>query len=85
MISMQISKAAEILQVRHQGGDVCFLGCSTDTRTIKEKELFIALRGENFDGHDYLDKAEASGASAVLVEEKCEAIDRCQEHATGNG
>jgi len=71
---MQISKAAEILQTRYQGDDVCFLGCSTDTRTIKEKELFIALRGENFDGHDYLDKAKASGASAVLVEEKCEAV-----------
>jgi len=71
---MQISKAAEILQARYQGNDVCFLGCSTDTRTIKEKELFIALRGENFDGHDYLDKAKASGASAVLVEEKREAV-----------
>ncbi len=71
---MQISKAAEILQARYQGDDVCFLGCSTDSRTIKEKELFIALRGENFDGHDYLDKAKASGASALLVEEKCEAV-----------
>jgi len=70
MISMQISKAAEILQERYQGDDVCFLGCSTDTRTLKDKELFIALRGENFNGHDYLDKAKTSGASAVLVEEK---------------
>ena len=69
---MQISKAAEILQAKYQGDDVCFLGCSTDTRTIKEKELFIALRGKNFDGHDYLDKAKASGASAVLIEEKYE-------------
>lgn len=74
MINMQISKAAEILQTRYQGDNVCFLGCSTDTRTIKKKELFIALRGENFDGHDYLDKAKASGASAVLVEEKCEVV-----------
>lgn len=71
---MQISKAAEILQARYQGDNVCFFGCSTDTRTIKKKELFIALRGENFDGHDYLDKAKASGASAVLVEEKCEVV-----------
>ena len=29
-------------------------GVSTDTRTIKEGELFIALKGENFDGNDYL-------------------------------
>ena len=70
MISMQISKAAETLQAKYQGEDVCFTGCSTDTRTLKDKELFIALRGENFNGHDYLDKAKVLGASAVLVEEK---------------
>ena len=67
---MQLSKAAEILQTGYQGKDVCFFGCSTDTRTLKEKELFIALRGENYDGHDYIDKAKVSGASAVLVEEE---------------
>jgi len=69
MISMQISKAAETLQAKYQGEDVCFTGCSTDTRTLKDKELFIALRGENFNGHDYIDKARALGASAVLIEE----------------
>jgi UDP-N-acetylmuramoyl-tripeptide--D-alanyl-D-alanine ligase len=67
---MQISKAAEILQAKYYGEDVYFTGCSTDTRTLKDKELFIALHGENFNGHDYLDKAKAVGASAVLVEEK---------------
>ena len=67
---MQISKAAETLQAKYQGEDVCFTGCSTDTRTLRDKELFIALPGENFNGHDYLDKAKALGASAVLVEEK---------------
>ena len=67
---MQISKEAEILQAKYKGEDVCFTGCSTDTRTLRVKELFIALRGENFNGHDYLDKAKALGASAVLVEEK---------------
>jgi len=48
MISMHISKAAKTLQAKYQGEDVCFTGCSTDTRTLKDKELFIALRGENF-------------------------------------
>jgi len=32
-------------------GSVC--GISTDTRTIKPGDLFIAIRGENFDGHDF--------------------------------
>lgn len=70
MISMQVSKAAEILQATYYGLNASFLGCSTDTRTIKKKELFIALRGENFDGHHYIHKAKASGASAILSEEK---------------
>ena len=36
-------------------------GVSTDTRTIKEGELFIALKGDNFDGNDYLAKAAELG------------------------
>ncbi len=70
MINMQISQVAEILQTSFHGEDVHFSGCSTDTRTLKDKELFIALRGENFDGHDYVEKAQTLGASAVLVEAK---------------
>ncbi|MEE9575618.1 MAG: Mur ligase domain-containing protein, partial [Gammaproteobacteria bacterium] len=79
---MQISKAAEILQANYQGKDICFYGCSTDTRTLKDKELFIALRGENFDGHDYIDKAKAAGASAVLVEGKQDASGSSMEPFT---
>lgn len=67
---MQISEAAELLQASFHGEDLPFHGCSTDSRTLKAKELFIALRGEKFDGHDYVDKAAALGAGAVLVEGK---------------
>lgn len=42
-------------------------GVSTDTRTIKKGELFIALSGENFDGNDYLAKAIELGACAVVT------------------
>lgn len=42
-------------------------GLSTDTRTIKEGELFIPLVGEIFDGHYFLDVAAEKGAGAVLV------------------
>ena len=43
-------------------------GVSTDTRTIKEGEIFIALRGPNYDGHNYTGKAIGLGASAVIVD-----------------
>ena len=42
-------------------------GISTDTRTLRPGELFVAIRGDNYDGHDYLRQAIHGGASAVLV------------------
>lgn len=42
------------------------LGVSTDTRTIKAGELFVALSGATFDGHDFIETALAHGATAVV-------------------
>lgn len=41
---------------------------STDTRQIHRGDLFVAIRGDRFDGHDFLGAAAAGGASAVMVE-----------------
>jgi len=41
---------------------------STDTRAIPRGSLFVALRGPNFDGHDFLEQASAAGAVAAMVE-----------------
>ncbi len=43
---------------------------SIDSRNISGNCLFIAIRGERFDGHDFIDRAVSNGASAVLVERK---------------
>jgi murE/murF fusion protein len=40
---------------------------STDTRSLQPGDLFLALQGERFDGHDYLDAAQRAGARAALV------------------
>lgn len=45
---------------------------STDTRTIKKNSLFIALKGERFDGHDFAVKAMELGAAAVVTERNVE-------------
>ena len=45
-------------------------GVSTDTRTIKEGELFIALQGENFDGNKFLAKSIELGACAVVTNDE---------------
>ncbi len=45
------------------------LNISTDTRNIKKGDLFIALKGKNFDGHDFLHEAFLKGAAAAVVSE----------------
>ncbi len=47
-----------------------FAGVTTDSRGVNAGDLFVALRGENFDGHDYCAKALAAGAAGVVVEKK---------------
>ncbi len=49
-------------------GRVGFSAVSTDTRTLAPGALFVALRGERFDGHDYVQAAHEQGAVAALVE-----------------
>lgn len=41
---------------------------STDSRTLQSSSLFVAIRGEHFDGHDYIGEAINRGASAILCE-----------------
>jgi len=43
-------------------------GVSTDTRSINPGDLFVALRGENFDGNDFVDQAVLKGAAAVMTQ-----------------
>ena len=48
------------------GGSVTVTGVSTDTRTIATGMLFVAIRGESFDGNDFIDAAAEKGAAAVI-------------------
>ena len=50
-----------------QGDNVHFGAVLSDTRTIQPGALFVALRGDRFDGHDFVPDAAAHGAAAALV------------------
>lgn len=50
--------------------DVVFSGVSTDSRRIRKDELFFALSGDNFDGHDFITEAFDKGAKAAVVEKR---------------
>ena len=68
MIRMRLGEAAAALGLRAVGEDVAFCGVGTDSRTISPGALFVAVRGPNFDGHDFVEAARRSGAAAALVE-----------------
>ncbi|HEB78372.1 MAG TPA: UDP-N-acetylmuramoyl-tripeptide--D-alanyl-D-alanine ligase [Methylothermaceae bacterium] len=65
---MRLSDVATGLQGRLLGGDVAFHGVGIDSRADLTGKLFVALRGERFDGHDFLDQAGKAGAVAAVVE-----------------
>ncbi len=50
-------------------------GITTDSRAVVPGQLFVALRGETFDGHDYVNCAIAAGAVAAVVDDRFEAGD----------
>ena len=62
-----LAQAAVFMQGVLHGDDREFEGVSTDTRTIREGELFFALQGPNFDGNDYVRAAKAAGAAGAVV------------------
>ncbi|MDD5296674.1 MAG: UDP-N-acetylmuramoyl-tripeptide--D-alanyl-D-alanine ligase [Rhodocyclaceae bacterium] len=66
---MNLRQAALAVAGRVRGADAEFEAVSTDTRSIAAGDLFVALRGERFDGHDYLAVAAGQGAVAALVDE----------------
>ncbi|MEQ9618192.1 MAG: UDP-N-acetylmuramoyl-tripeptide--D-alanyl-D-alanine ligase [Deltaproteobacteria bacterium] len=45
-----------------------FSGVSTDSRKVRGGEIFFALRGDNFDGHEFVDEALGKGAGAAVIE-----------------
>lgn len=68
MIHACLSDLAAAFAMRIQGADAEIAGVSTDTRKLQPGNLYVALRGERVDGHDFLKAAKEAGASAALVE-----------------
>jgi UDP-N-acetylmuramoyl-tripeptide--D-alanyl-D-alanine ligase len=66
---MRLSELAAAVGGELVGEDVLFTSVGTDSRNIVPGQLFIALRGERFDGHAYVLQALQSGAAAALVAE----------------
>jgi UDP-N-acetylmuramoyl-tripeptide--D-alanyl-D-alanine ligase len=68
-IMMTLTQAAQHLHASLVGpGEHTFLQVATDSRRIKPGDLFVALRGPHFDGHDFVEQALAQGAIGAIVD-----------------
>jgi UDP-N-acetylmuramoyl-tripeptide--D-alanyl-D-alanine ligase len=66
MIPLSAETAARALGIPSAHGPVT--GVSTDTRTLRQGDLFVALRGDSYDGNQFVPAALASGASCAVVD-----------------
>ncbi|PSB91113.1 UDP-N-acetylmuramoyl-tripeptide--D-alanyl-D-alanine ligase [Photobacterium damselae subsp. damselae] len=67
MISVSLASLAQAVEGQLIGSDTAISEVSTDTRNIAAQTLFVALKGERFDAHDFCQTAKDNGAVALLV------------------
>ncbi len=54
--------------ISEQSGSLVIENITTDSRSITPQSLFVAIKGERFDGHDYVESALSSGSVAAVVQ-----------------
>ncbi len=70
----KLSELENMLKSSLSGPDILFDGITIDSRTTMPGNLFIALRGDKYDGHDYINQAIQNGAVAVITEVDVSAV-----------
>ncbi len=79
MSALTLSAIASIVGASFNGVDRPVTGMDIDSRRVAPGDLFVALRGERVDGHDYIEAAAGRGAVAALVEQTRDASIPCLE------
>ena len=69
---MRFSEINEIVGGVRRGEDVSVSSVSINTRTMRPGDCFVAIKGDNFDGNDYVEQAERSEAVAAILHRKVE-------------
>ena len=67
MRAMTLTELEAEIEAKLQGGDASVTGICTDSRAVQPGDLFVALQGASFDGHDYLRDVHAAGAAGAVV------------------
>ena len=68
-MTMRLAQLADWADGVLKGADGQVAGIGTDTRTLRDGELFVALKGENFDGHDFAAQCEQRVAGVMVARE----------------
>ncbi len=68
-MKMMLSECSALVQGKLAGEDVAITSVSIDTRSIKPGQLYVAIKGHNFDGNEFVDQAQVAGAVAAIVHE----------------
>jgi UDP-N-acetylmuramoyl-tripeptide--D-alanyl-D-alanine ligase len=71
---MTLAQAARWLDLAPPAIEVNITGISTDSRSVKAGELFVALTGDRFDGHEFLAQVQEQGAVAALVSRQVDGV-----------
>ncbi|MCP4875439.1 MAG: UDP-N-acetylmuramoyl-tripeptide--D-alanyl-D-alanine ligase [Gammaproteobacteria bacterium] len=70
MINMSLKALAEVLDARIDDLETGFSGVTIDSRKSCSGKLFVAIKGANFDGHNFVEQAYRNGAIVALVEQR---------------
>ena len=70
LIDHKLSNLSKIVNCDLIGNDAFFEKVSTDTRSMSEGDIFLALKGPNYNGHDFINKALDKGASCLITEKE---------------
>ncbi len=73
-MKLNLDRIALQLKAHLIGVGIDINSVSIDSRSLQQGDLYIALKGENFDGHDFAEQAELAGASALLVEHQVKSL-----------
>jgi len=70
MIDLSLQEISNVVSGELYGEDKVISHVGIDTRVLVANALYVAIKGEQFDGHEFIKQAEEAGASALLVNEK---------------
>lgn len=78
MIALTLSELSQAVNGKLLGESTTIMSISTDSRALKAGDVFLALKGPNFDGHKFLTQASEQGCSAVIVQQPQANLDIAQ-------